>query len=107
MNPSPYRRGSFSYRYIELNPVRAGIVRKAKDYPYSSFAHNALGKTDEMVTEHELYTRFVADGLDAYVCLFDEFLSAKQLLEIRRATVSGLGVGKADFLLQVARLAGG
>ena len=92
------------YRYIELNPVRAGIVRQAKDYPYSSYAYNALGKTDEMVTAHELYARFVADGLDAYGCLFDQLLSAKELANIRRATVSGLGVGSADFLLRVAKL---
>ena len=30
-------------RYIELNPVRSGIVPGPGDYPYSSFAHNALG----------------------------------------------------------------
>jgi len=94
------------YRYIEHNPVRADIARRAEDYPYSSYAHNALGKTDQMVAEHELYTRFVADGLDAYVRLFDSFLSASELADIRRATVSGLGVGNADFLMRVAKLLG-
>ena len=95
------------YRYIELNPVRAGVVQQAEDYPYSSYACNALGKTDEMVKAHERYSSFVADGLDAYVGLFDEGLSARELASIRRATLSGLGVGKAEFLKRVAKLAGG
>ncbi len=95
------------YRYIELNPVRAGVVRRAGDYPYSSYRCNALGKSDEMVTAHELYAQFIADGLDAYVELFDDILSARELVDIRRATVSGLGVGRADFLLRVAMLVRG
>ena len=36
------------YRYIELNPVRAGIVRKPEDYPYSSYQANGLGKADHL-----------------------------------------------------------
>jgi putative transposase len=92
------------YRYVEMNPVRAGIVRRADDYPYSSYACNALGKADEMVTPHEVYSRFVANGLDTYVELFNEAIPRRELLEIRRATVSGLGVGRADFLLKVAKL---
>lgn len=92
------------YRYIELNPVRAGIVSRPKDYPYSSYAHNALGKTDVMVTEHELYTRFVSDGLDPYVRLFDHVLSQKELADIRKATAKGFGVGRADFLMRVTQL---
>ena len=95
------------YRYVEMNPVRAGIVRRAEDYPYSSYACNALGKVDEMVTPHEVYSRFVDNGLGAYVKLFNEAIPRKDLLEIRRATVRGLGVGRADFLLRVAKLVPG
>jgi putative transposase len=31
------------HRYIELNPVRAGMVKKPQDYPWSSYSANALG----------------------------------------------------------------
>ena len=31
-------------RYIESNPVRAGLVKNPKDYAWSSFDYNALGK---------------------------------------------------------------
>ena len=31
------------YRYIEMNPVRAGMVKSTVDYQWSSYNHNALG----------------------------------------------------------------
>ena len=37
-------------RYIELNPVRAGMVDHPAAYPYSSYAANARGATDPLVT---------------------------------------------------------
>lgn len=43
-------------RYVELNPVRAGIVAKPEDYQWSSYAHNALGKRDRLISEHPLYS---------------------------------------------------
>jgi len=40
------------YRYIELNPLRAGIARRPADYPYSSYHRNGLGKANGLVTPH-------------------------------------------------------
>ena len=42
-------------RYIELNPVRAGIVRRPAQYPWSSYRANALGEEDALVTPHPWY----------------------------------------------------
>ncbi|MGD9951863.1 MAG: hypothetical protein AB7S87_04685, partial [Burkholderiales bacterium] len=42
-------------RYIELNPVRAGIVREPARYRWSSYRANALGEDDALVTPHALY----------------------------------------------------
>lgn len=42
-------------RYIELNPVRAGIVREAADFRWSSYRANALGESDELLTPHGVY----------------------------------------------------
>jgi putative transposase len=42
-------------RYIELNPVRAGIVRQPAQYPWSSYRANALGEEDALVTPHPWY----------------------------------------------------
>jgi putative transposase len=42
-------------RYIELNPVCAGLVKRPGDYRWSSFCANALGKPDALVTPHPFY----------------------------------------------------
>lgn len=42
-------------RYIELNPVRAGIVRRPEDYQWSSHRSNALGAADRLLTRHQRY----------------------------------------------------
>ncbi len=43
------------YRYIELNPVRAGMVADPADYPWSSHRANALGMPDPLVRAHPRY----------------------------------------------------
>ena len=42
-------------RYIELNPVRAGLVKSAADYRWSSYGANGLGREDALVTPHPCY----------------------------------------------------
>jgi putative transposase len=60
-------------RYIELNPVRAGIVPGAGDYPWSSYAANALGEDNPLLTPHPHYValgRSPAARRAAYRALF-------------------------------------
>jgi putative transposase len=45
------------YRYIELNPVRAAMVRHPRDYRWSSFHANGNGRTDALLVPHEQYLR--------------------------------------------------
>lgn len=42
-------------RYIELNPVRAGMVNHPLDYPWSSYRRNACGDDNEWLVSHPLY----------------------------------------------------
>lgn len=42
-------------RYIELNPVRAGLVTHPSEYPWSSYHGNARGRLDGLLSEHPLY----------------------------------------------------
>ena len=44
-------------RYIELNPVRAHMVRLPGEYPWSSCRHNAMGMKETLITEHDEYIR--------------------------------------------------
>jgi len=57
------------YRYIELNPLRAGMVTSPGDYPWSSFHANALGQTEARVHPHDAYLQLGTTGperRDAY-----------------------------------------
>lgn len=77
------------YRYIELNPVRAGLVRSPCEYPYSSYHHNAAARDDPLVSPHEIYLSL---GLDresrcaAYRELFGKVISERELSAIREST---------------------
>ena len=42
-------------RYIEQNPVRAGIVRQADVYKWSSYQAHAFGRWPEWLTPHDIY----------------------------------------------------
>jgi putative transposase len=42
-------------RYIEENPVRAGLALHPGAYPWSSYRANALGEDDALVTPHAHY----------------------------------------------------
>ena len=42
-------------RYIEMNPVRAGLVGSPGEYRWSSFGTNAMGIADPVVTPHAFY----------------------------------------------------
>jgi putative transposase len=42
-------------KYIELNPVRAGIVSHPEEYSYSSYGYYANGRQDTLLTENRLY----------------------------------------------------
>lgn len=42
-------------KYIELNPVRAGIVKSPEQYKYSSFEYYSKGTPDKLLIENPLY----------------------------------------------------
>ncbi|WP_101759571.1 transposase [Oceanicoccus sp. KOV_DT_Chl] len=43
------------YRYVELNPVVAGMVNTPDEYPWSSYRCNAWGEVDDLVIPHSIY----------------------------------------------------
>lgn len=49
------------YRYIELNPVRAGMVASAGDYRWTSYHANALGRPEARIRPHAAYERLGVD----------------------------------------------
>jgi putative transposase len=76
-------------RYIELNPVRAGLARRPGDYPFSSFAANAYGAANSLLTRHPVYEALHADPVmrpKIYRHLFRDLFSAEELRLIRQRT---------------------
>ena len=45
-------------RYIERNPVRAGLVNASEDYPWSSYRFYSHGSEDSLVTKDPSYDSF-------------------------------------------------
>jgi REP-associated tyrosine transposase len=96
-------------RYIELNPVRAGMVLSPADYRWSSFGVNALGRRDTQITPHPV---FRALGLDdtsrraAYLELFQSELASSELEEIRVSSNAGYALGSERFRKELAAALG-
>lgn len=89
-------------RYIELNPVRAGMVSHPSEYPWSSYRCTALGQSDGLVTPHPLYRglgRSAEVRQAAYRQLFKARIADKTLAEIREATNKARGTGGRSFTL--------
>ena len=87
-------------RYIDLNPVRAGMVEHAADYEWSSFRHLAYGAPDDLVSPHQEYLELgeTPDERQArYRALCDEAMSRGAGDAIRRATRSNAVVGDDEF----------
>ena len=91
-------------RYIELNPVRAGMVSHPADYRWSSHRHHALGEPNSCLTSHPLFRRLGAspeERRSAYQALFRQELEEEQLRTIRAAANAGWPVGGDSFKDQI------
>ena len=92
------------YRYIELNPVRAGMVNHRSEYPWSSFAYNALGQFNQLIQPHLLYKSLggnVSLRAQNYLSLFDKKIPEYTLLQIREATNKAWVLGSEKFKQQI------
>jgi putative transposase len=97
-------------RYIELNPVRAGMVAMPQDYPWSSYRRNALGEggpNADWLSSHEEYSglgRDDADRQEAYQALFATAIDRDDLSEIRGCTHKGWALGGERFRAEIEAL---
>ncbi len=97
------------YRYIELNPVRAGMVNQPQDYRWSSYHTNALGKASNLITPHNEYQRIAADEktrLSAYRALFKAHLDEEVVEQIRNATNGNFALGRERFQREIGAALG-
>ena len=79
-------------RYVELNPVRAGLVSDPADYRWSSYCANALGVHDRLLVPHFLYTSLGESTVyrqQSWRELCGEAIPQDELFEIRAAVRCG------------------
>jgi putative transposase len=91
-------------RYIEMNPVRARMIRVPVEYRWSSFSFNALGEDNSIVSPHAEYLALgnsTSDRQAAYRDLFRQSMSAEELDMLRCAMHSGTPLGNDRFRRQI------
>jgi putative transposase len=96
-------------RYIELNPVRAGMAATPAAYRWSSYRANAEGKADPLLTPHGLYEQLGADPAaraKEYRSLFDGAFPEDTLGAIRSALNGSWALGSPGFVALISRHAG-
>jgi REP-associated tyrosine transposase len=109
---SPVQREGYllkCQRYIELNPVRAGMVRHPRDYPWSSHRTNAELHPSTLIVPHQEYIGLgetPEQRAFAYrrSCRFE--LDATDLREIRLAANGGFVLGNDRFKAEIADMLG-
>jgi putative transposase len=93
-------------RYIEANPLRAGIVEHAGEYPWSSFAFHGQGRSDPLLDPVVPYEALAARDAarqrrwSAYVHREPE---ESELAAIRRSNATGLPYGAGAWVERLAR----
>ena len=97
-------------RYIEQNPVRAGMVKRPEAYRWSSYAGNALGKAGfdyDWLIPHSLYEALGRDGESrrrAYRALFRCAVPESDMTAIRESTHKGWALGDGRFRAKIEKL---
>jgi putative transposase len=96
-------------RYIELNPVRAGIVADPRDYPWSSHRAHALGAPDPLLRSHPAYEALAHDAVgrcDAWRRMVATAVAPEEIDAIRFYLQRQQALGTDRFQQQVGAMLG-
>ena len=97
------------YRYIELNPVRAGMVRHPGDFAWSSYRANAEHDTPNILTPHADYLALSdneGERSRIYRMLFELSIDEQANEELREMTRGGFAFGGKEFKERLSALSG-
>ncbi len=92
--------------YIDLNPVRAGLVAEPSDYPWSSYSHHVGRAVDKLITPHPLYwelgnTPFSREA--AYGDLVRAGITPQQQAALTDSALRGWALGEPDYVADLQR----
>jgi putative transposase len=91
-------------KYVELNPVRAGLVSRAEDYPWSSARSHAFGISDPLLPSDR--TLLDMYGIDEWSAWLSETPDDATIKEIRRNTSTGWPTGSEEFVRRLEEILG-
>jgi len=95
--------------YIQMNPVRAGMVTAPGQYPWSSYRSNALGESNAILTAHSEY-RSLGGSEErrhaAYRDLFASRIDEANLEQLRACLQTGTPFGNGRFTEQIEQTLG-
>ena len=96
-------------RYIELNPVRVGLVAGPADYRWSSARHHLGQGTDVLLTDHALFWSLGNTPFDreaAWRAYLGQPVAATEMEQITASCLRGWALGSAGFLQRMTEVAG-
>ena len=91
------------HKYIELNPVRAGLVGDPGSYPWSSHGYYAAGRPNRFISEHPVYRSLgatEAERRNAFSAFFDTGVDERLTRRIRDAVNTASAFGSETFMAQ-------
>jgi len=98
------------HRYIERNPVRAGMVASPEMYRWSSYHGNAGRAQDTILSPHVEYLALAREGPErhaAYRRLVGEHEEASFLSAVRDATNGGYPLASPELKTRLAAITSG
>jgi putative transposase len=92
--------------YLDLNPVRSGLVADAKEFPWSSHGHYAGQRVDKALTPHPLFwtlgnTPFAREA--AYAEMVRQGISPEQQRALTDSVVGGWALGRPAFVAELQK----
>jgi len=93
-------------RYIELNPVRAGLVNHPQEYRWSSYRGRVLGRFDELLDEDPWYIGLGMNAEQRYRGWVDSRIADGEWEQIRQATQRGRLIAQERFQKEIKTMVG-
>lgn len=88
-------------RYVERNPVRAGLVKKAEDYPWSSAKAHILKQEDALLSDNFLLSEI--KNWSSYLAEDDKI---KDAALFKQHSFTGRPLGDKDFIAKLEEITG-
>jgi putative transposase len=95
----------WAIKYVELNPVRAGMVEKAEDYPWSSAAPHCGLRQDNVITSSTIWNRKFKT-IENWSNWLSSGIEQETEEQLRAYVRKGLPCGSPSFIQSLEKIVG-